>query len=175
MVRDLHSLRWRGIDDEQGRGALVRLYDCIPIPDVDVPIYDILEFKERRRDELLSLRYHLESIYQRISVAGDRNLSLDTEISQLERSLTEYLYASRDSGMRLRMLNLVSQIKVQFDLRTGVAAGAVAYASGLPLLASIFAGIGGAFFPKLEISAASAPRSVKSTPNPYGYITRVLA
>jgi hypothetical protein len=173
MARDLHSKYWRGRDEEQGRGALVRLYDCIPIPDADVPIYEILEFKERRRDELLSLRYHLESIYQRILVAGDRGLSLETEIGQLERSLTEYLRAGRDSRMPFRMLNLTSQIKLQFDLRTGVAVGAVAYASGLPLLATVLAGIGGAFFPKLEISVTSAPRSVKSTPNPYAYITSI--
>jgi hypothetical protein len=174
MARDVHSLRWwRTTDEDQGRGILVRLYDCIPIPHKEVPIYEILQFRDRRRDELLSLRYHLETIYERISAAVDCDLALDTEVSRLEGSLSDYLQAGRDSGMRLRMLDLESQIKVEFDLRTGVAAAAVAYASGLPGFAAALVGVGGAFLPKLEISAKPAPRSLKSASTPYEYVTSV--
>jgi len=33
---------------EEGRGVLVRLYEAIPVPDKDVPLQDILEFRTKR-------------------------------------------------------------------------------------------------------------------------------
>lgn len=173
MARDAHSLRWWDTDSYQGRGALVRLHDCIPIPDAEVPIQEILQFKDRRRAELLSLRHHLDCIYQRVSVAADRDLSLDTEVASLERSLSDYLRAGRASGMRLRMLNLDAQVKVEFDVRTGLAAGAAAFASGLPTFASVLAGIDGAFLPKFEVLGKSAPRDLKIASTPYEYVTKI--
>jgi hypothetical protein len=36
---------------EPDRGVLIQLFDCIPVPDQDVPLADILDFKRKRQDE----------------------------------------------------------------------------------------------------------------------------
>ena len=35
----------------------VELYECLPIPASDVPLHDILEFKEKRKDELMQFMF----------------------------------------------------------------------------------------------------------------------
>ena len=44
-----------GLADE-GKGTLVELHRAIPVPKQDVPLAEILEFRQRRRDELVLLR-----------------------------------------------------------------------------------------------------------------------
>ena len=46
----------------KGRGILLSLQEAIPIPDKSVPLQDILEFRQKYRDELLAFRYYLYSI-----------------------------------------------------------------------------------------------------------------
>ncbi|MGX9147263.1 DUF6236 family protein [Mesorhizobium sp. 128a] len=57
------SLSFASNDIDEGRGVLVKLYNAIPVPNKDASLVDILEFREKRRSELLALRHHLESVY----------------------------------------------------------------------------------------------------------------
>ena len=56
----------------EGNGALVELHRAIPIPKHDVPLAEILEFRLKRRDELLLLRQQLESFVFEIESSSDR-------------------------------------------------------------------------------------------------------
>lgn len=49
------------------RAALFRLVDVLPAPRDDVPFQDILEFKEKYKDELRNLRARLDSLYSQIA------------------------------------------------------------------------------------------------------------
>ena len=57
-----NSVSFSDTDVEHGRGALIGLYKAIPVPDKEVPLQDILEFREKRHAELLALRHHIEAI-----------------------------------------------------------------------------------------------------------------
>ena len=105
-------------DLETGRGALVRLHKAIPVPDKDVPLQDVLEFRERRRSELLALRYHLEQIYQRVLSAGDGELAINTELGILDRAIADHIKASKEARFKFcgvsfnASLNLIDGVKV---------------------------------------------------------------
>jgi Family of unknown function (DUF6236) len=98
-----NAISFAGDDMELGKGVLVSLYRAIPVPDKDVPLEDILEFRARRRDELITLRHHLEDIYQRVISAGDGELALNTEIERLERAIDDHIKAARGSGLKFRL------------------------------------------------------------------------
>lgn len=69
------------------------------------------------------------------------------------------------------MFNVASQLKLEFDLRAGVAGGVVAIASGLPMTQAILAGVGVSLLPKIEVTATVVPRSISPSNHPFEYIT----
>lgn len=98
---------------EKGRGVFFRLNDCIPVPDAEVPLEEVIEFRTRRRDELLALRNHLQAIYQRIASAGDGPLALETELASLEEAIHDQLKITREAGFGWR---LASYMEPQYNV-----------------------------------------------------------
>ena len=54
---------------EPDAGAFLELTRAIPIPDKDVPLNDVLEFKERRVDEMRRLRTELDTFVTAVNQA----------------------------------------------------------------------------------------------------------
>ncbi|MFK8252862.1 DUF6236 family protein [Ancylobacter terrae] len=148
---------------EPGRGALVRLYGAVPVPDKDVPLQDILEFRVRRSDELLALRTHLETVYQRVISAGDGELAWNTEIEALQRAIQDHIKTSRESGFRLRLADLSASL----NLYTIGSSAIAAYTAGLPMVRSLINGaVAG-----LSVEVGAALKHHKPSPTPFQYIT----
>lgn len=148
---------------ELGRGALVRLHGAIPVPDKDVPLQDILEFRIRRSDELLALRTHLETIYQRVISAGDGELVWNTEIEALQRAIQDHIKTSRESGFRLRLADLSASLNLISIGSTAI----TAYSMGLPIVPALITGSAAA----LSINVGPALKRHKPSPTPFQYIT----
>jgi hypothetical protein len=151
--------------DEQldvGRGALVRLHHVIPVPDKEVPFADVLEFRHRRRDELLALRHHLEAIYQKVVVAGDGPLALNTEVEALERAISNHLKAIRERRFVFRIAGLEAQLNLVEGAKVAVAQ--------YPL-----SGFGGALVTGLvaavEINIGGSLKGHEPTSTPFRYIS----
>jgi hypothetical protein len=89
---------------EPGRGVLVSLHRALPVPDKDVPLQDILEFRTKRSDELIALRRHLEEIYGRIVSAGDSDLALKTELERLQQAINDYTKVFHERRFKFRMI-----------------------------------------------------------------------
>lgn len=146
-----------------GRGALVRLHDAIPVPDKDVPLADILEFRARRSDELIALRTHLEAIYQRVIDAGDGELAWASEVEALQRAIHDHIKTSKEAGFRLRLADLGANLNLTAAAATAVAS----YSQGLSLIPSLVtaavAGIG--------VEAGVALKRHKAGPTPFKYVT----
>lgn len=171
MARDSESLRISTSEDEECRGVSISLFDCLPVPDASVPIHEVLEFRVRERDLLLALRSHLESIYLHVANSEHVGSAISSECRRLDAAVTDYVAISQSRGIRLRMFNVASQLKLEFDLRAGVAGGVVAIASGLPMTQAILAGVGVSLLPKIEVTATVVPRSISPSNHPFEYIT----
>jgi hypothetical protein len=146
---------------EPARGVLVSLHRAVPVPDKDVPLEDILSFRTKRRDELIALRHHLEDIYQRVIVAGDGELALTTEIERLEIAINNHLKACRETGLKFKL----ADIDASLNLLGPLGAATIAYALGLPALASLAAGAAAAL--KLSVGPSLKRREAISTPFKY--------
>ena len=150
-------------DLEVGRGVLVRLYEAIPVPDKDVPLQDILDFRAKRQDELLALRYHLDSIYQRIIAGGDGELALQTEIGALEKAIVDYLKVAK--GASLPFINMT--FEANLNIPAAVAAGLTTFAAGFGIVPTLLTGAaaGIAFGPSASL------KDHKTSQTPFRYVS----
>jgi hypothetical protein len=148
---------------EQGRGVLVRLYEAIPVPDKDVPLQDILDFKTKYRDELLALRYYLEAIYQRILNAGDGELALQSEIESLEKAIVDYLKVAK--SVRIPFVN--ASFEANLNVLAAIGTGLATYWTGLGIAASLLAGTAAGF----GFGPSVALKEHKASHTPFRYIS----
>jgi hypothetical protein len=148
---------------EQGRGALVRLHRAIPVPDQDVHLQDILDFKQKRQAELLKLRHHLELIYGRVSDAVDGKLALQSEVEALNIAISEYIKSTRGFKISWRLASVEASINA-----SGAAmAGWAAFQMGLPATDAALVGAAASISIK---SGFGLSRGMK-TEKPYRYVS----
>lgn len=157
------SLSFASHDIEEGRGALVKLYNAVPVPDQEVALADILEFREKRRSELLALRHHLEAVYQRVIVAGDGPLAWNTEVEQLQKAISDHMKSSKEAPFKFRLADIGAGLNL---IPVGVGALS-AYSMGLPLLPGLITGAVAGI--SLEVGGALKGREASATP--YKYIS----
>jgi len=146
-----------------GRGALVQLYRAIPVPDKDVPLQDILEFREKRKAELHALRHHLEAIYQRILAAGDGALAMNSAVEALQIAITNQVKVSKEARFQFRPVSLNASL----NLLKGVSIGIAAFATGLPLVPTLIAGA----VATISIGPGTSLTWGKPTGTPFRYVS----
>lgn len=115
--------------DKADRKEVLRfeLADLLPVPPKDIPLHEILEFKERRKDELLSLHGYLDELYFEVLKSGDFDLQRAKAISGLRTSL-DALNRLNNEGWRSPIrFNLSTSF--EFDLSQVVSAGSAVYAA----------------------------------------------
>jgi hypothetical protein len=160
---------------EPDAGALLELQRAIPIPDKDVPLNEVLEFKRRRNDELQRLRAALDGFLETINQAEDKEAELQKHIATIDAACADALRVSHEWQFPVRLTNF----KTSFDLRPfvtaagGVAAYGVGIERGLPASAAILAGIGGAVLataPALKLAGDFGWRGLKRRLGPYRYV-----
>ncbi|MBL1218385.1 MAG: hypothetical protein D8M59_12925 [Planctomycetes bacterium] len=98
----------------------VELYNAIPVPKADVPFERILGFKAKRRSELLSLRAHMDDLYQSIIAAGDIPRAKTTAIDKVQNAIQD-LHAVFGESFSSRLL---ASVKVELNVH-GLLSGAV--------------------------------------------------
>jgi hypothetical protein len=147
---------------QSGRGALVSLHRAIPVPDQDVPLDDILKFREKRRSELLAFRYHLDGIYNIVTNAADCALVLNSETEALERAAIDFIKSARGFGLKWRLADLGANL----DLAAGAAAGWHAYQKRLSTLDALVAGAGATVAVKAAVGLVRA----RSPKTPFRYV-----
>jgi hypothetical protein len=148
---------------QQGRGALVRLHRAIPVPDKDVHLQDILEFKQSRQPELLKLRHHLEAIYNRVISAVDGSLALHSETEALNVALSEYIGSTRGFRITWRLASMEASVNV-----SGAAAAALtAFQAGLPATDAALVGAAAS----LAIKSGFGFRRTTPTKTPFQYVS----
>lgn len=168
-----NSLLWRdGLADE-GKGASIELHRAIPLPKQDVPLAEILEFRQRRRDELVLLRHHLESLVSEIDGSADKNLALQKRVAELDQACANLLTV----GKEWRFPVYLSNIKACFSLSPlkFLSATGLAWKIGEPYgltAATAVAAIAGAVS-TLEVKGDYGLRSIKWPASPYRYAHRI--
>jgi hypothetical protein len=101
------------------RAALFRLADVLPAPRDDVPFADILEFKQKYRDELLNLRARLDSLYSQIVDSHDRPHQESVALRELDKAIVDLNKAAKSSQTKFIRTCLTTVLDVGNDLAAG--------------------------------------------------------
>lgn len=93
-------------------GTYFQLLNAIPVPDKDVPLADVLEFKLKRRDELLKLRKTLAGLMANLEASGDNEEALLAQIASVDAGCSDVLRVAAESGFPFRF----SDLKVTYNV-----------------------------------------------------------
>lgn len=137
------------------------LANALPVPHGDVPIPDILEFKQRRRDELNSLHAMMDQVYLDILKSPDMELSRNTAVRNLKVAIDNINKVSSEKWNRVSAFNWSIEMNLNmknlfYGAASGNLFGAILPWSNIPL----FTIIGGA----MSILSVKATYSNSFTP-----------
>lgn len=107
-----HSLLVKDGLADDGKGLSIQLYRAIPIPKQDVPLAEILEFRQRRRDELVLLQHYLGSLVEEVEAAEDKQTALQKRVAEVDLACANLLTVSKE----WRFPVYLSNIKATFNI-----------------------------------------------------------
>jgi hypothetical protein len=119
-----------GAEFRGGRGVLFSLFRTIPIPDKDVPLEDILDFKQKRRDEILKLVLEMDGFYQKIINSADSEHAFVSALTEIELSCSELIKVAKEAQFPFRL----SDLKLNTSLNIGAIAAVGDFAAKGALL-----------------------------------------
>jgi hypothetical protein len=175
LAQGENSLLLRDQILEPDAGAFLELTRAIPVPDKDVPLNEVLEFKQRRVDELRRLRTELDTFITAVNQAEDKEAELQTHIATVDAACADVLRVSGEWHFPVRLTNFKASVELHpiVTAMAGVAAYGLGKASGLTASASILAGISAAAVvtaPALKLGADFGWRGLKRRLGPYRYV-----
>lgn len=141
-----------GVKQEQS--VEVDLYRALPVPAAEVPLQEILEFKNRRAPELAALRAALDELYLQVVSSADIPRARIAALASLEAKLHDLHLVFEERWTR----RIMSSIKIELNIPELVAkaAGTAALASSFNLpIATCAAGVAAASAIKFEAKPCS--------------------
>jgi hypothetical protein len=153
----------------EGNGITVQLQRAIPIPDAEVPLSEILDFKRRRADELLQLRYHLDSIKQAISEAESSQEALTKSISAIDHACSDLLRCGSEWQFPMKISDLNYSISIKPASVASNAYKAWRLGEQFGLTAAAGAAAAAAVGSCLKIDASVGFRGIRRPATPFRY------
>lgn len=102
------------------------LVNALPVPSGDIPIEDVLEFKNRRRDQLNVLHKSLDDLYTQIINSPDPDFASTRVVADLKTAISELNQVSNERWKMTRKYDFSAQLNLDGGkIAQGVAAGAV--------------------------------------------------
>ncbi|MGR3633595.1 MAG: DUF6236 family protein [Limimaricola soesokkakensis] len=98
-----------------GRGAVLSLMEAIPLPDADVPLEEVLEFKRRYKDELYALKQEIDKFYSDIESSGDSEYVLRNKVEEIDRRCADIVKVAKEQ----RFPNRLSSLSLEYSLPVG--------------------------------------------------------
>jgi hypothetical protein len=165
-----NSLSYSG--SKSGTGTGLELYNSLPIPGENVPLVEILDFKERRRSELLMFRSHMDSMISAITSADDSGEALIKALKDLDEACANLISVTKEWKLPVRLANFKASINFNFAKSATAAAAAWKATDTLALgkteqaVAATVAGISSNF----KLSADIEFQKIKRPTSPYKYL-----
>ncbi len=159
----------------ENQGSLIELYQAIPIPTKDVPLADILDFRQRRRDELLAFRAHLENLSKEITGAADSVDILNSKLKEIDLACANLFKVAREWQMPVYLSDFKASIN--FDLNKAVGAAVNTWKAstdlGMPTTAAVAAATASAISSQFKINSDIKFQTIKRARSPYMYAYRL--
>lgn len=169
LARGENSLSLLAADGPADGALVFDLHRVIPVPDKQVPLAEVLEFKLRRDSELRTLQGRIDELFVAIVANPEQEFAKRREMDALAAAIHDHLVVSRETKFPLRL----SGFKAKLDAKTwagGSAAFAGATSYGMPPAIAALAGVGGAVLTSISMDVGW--RGFHKTASPYEYVSR---
>lgn len=127
---------------EERNTLRIDLAACLPVPTGEVNIHDILEFKEQRKNEFITLHEYLDEFYEEALSSPDQDLASKKALSKLAKSIDDLDKVTHERFQKSNKHDLSAELNLYGrDIWIGAAAGAgLDFASGFTLPIATIAG-----------------------------------
>jgi hypothetical protein len=157
---------------EPSRGTLLSLLNCLPVPSEDVALSDIIDFKTKRRDELLAFREHLENLVDEIQSHHDSEAALMQKLKEMDAACADVITVAREWQLPVKLSNLKASFN--FDLAKAATDAAKVWSSSevfnLGHTSRAIAAGAAALSSQLKISRDFSLRSFRRERSPFSYV-----
>ncbi|CVI58732.1 hypothetical protein AGR7A_Lc120231 [Agrobacterium deltaense NCPPB 1641] len=156
---------WEGPEPEKGRALRFELVNALPVPDKEVPIEEILEFRERRKDECDALLAYIDECYLSVTAAPDKPLAQHIAFEKIARGVREQLEVTIEAGFAHRLYSLTADFNL---FAAGVAAtGSFAFGASMSTI------VGNTILAGASVSVSNILGAVnpKKSFSPFRYLT----
>ena len=158
---------------KQGRGALVELVRAIPVPDQEVPLAEVLELKLKRKDELLAVRFELDSFYSEIAISADPEFELRRKAQRVDEACADLLKVADEWRFPVKLADVKASF--EWSAQAAVPAFLALFAGNqyeLPTVATALGTTLGAAIGLLKVSGDIVVRSTpsKRKEHPFRYV-----
>lgn len=169
LSQDENSLLFKGglVQDEQG--VLLELHRAIPVPATDVPLAEILEFKQRRADELLLLRQHLDSFVSEIQGAEEKTAALEKLVADIDAACSDLLKVGKEWQFPVYLSNLKASFSLSPTKFLPAVMGGWKLGEPYGLTAATAAATASGLVSTLEIKGDYGFQSARRPVSPYRY------
>ncbi|GBE44964.1 hypothetical protein BMS3Bbin11_00043 [bacterium BMS3Bbin11] len=89
------------------------LYACLPVPDEGTPLNEILEFKEKRRSQLIRFRHAIDDLYLKMLSSPDQQRELRKASEEIDIALVELSRCLNESNMKTFFTSLSLYLNIQ--------------------------------------------------------------
>lgn len=154
-------------------GTMIQLLNAVPVPGEDVPLAEILEFKAKRRDELLKFREYFESLSDRITTASDSMDELERTLKEVDLACSDLVKTTREWQYPVKLAN--SHASVNFDITKASGAATAMYTLlektplSLSATTTSIAAAGAALLSQFKLGGDLAFQRIKRPSSPYKY------
>ena len=153
---------------QPAQGLSINLFRAIPVPTPEVPINEILEFKRRRKAELIALREHMDNLSTALETSEEHS-RLATTISEIDKSCADLLKVSSEWQSPVYISDLNASINYKSEKALPLAGGAFKLFEPYGLTAASVAAGAAGLMSVLEIKSGLGFRSPKRPPNPFRF------
>ena len=108
-------------EDAEGPCVAMKLHRAIAVPTADAAIDDVLEFRLRRRPELLSIRSAVEEAAIKVCNDVDQIRSLHRELEKLDAACADQVRVAKEQRLPLRIGSMHTLVAASAGAYAGVA------------------------------------------------------
>lgn len=105
---------------EIGRGILLELHRALLVPDKDVALEDVLEFRQRRMPELQALRGTIDDFYQKVLASGDGPAAMAAACANIDQACRDAGKVARESTSLFRLASMTALFDATGWVMTGM-------------------------------------------------------
>lgn len=168
LLQGPNALNFESHELEEGAGASIELVRAIPIPTVETPLEEILEFKVRRSAELLAFRHHIEALSKSVHESADQSAELNKHISDIQKVCSDLTAVGKEFQFPMHVADFKASLKLHPSL-VGTVMGAWSSGSAYGLEIATIAAAAAGIKSMVKLQGKPALRSLKAPSSPYKY------